>query len=76
MKKGGMFAALVVGKKKPGMPMMGEDTEPDADSESGEDYGGLPPDFEDEAIKAFPELEGSPERLDALWKAMRACMEG
>lgn len=76
MKKGGMFAALVIGKKKPKMGDAMDDSEPDMDSESDEDYSELPPDFEDEAIKAFPELDGESARLMALWKAVRACMEG
>jgi hypothetical protein len=35
-----------------------------------------PPDFEDEAIKAFPELDGDKEKMMAFWKAIRSCMEG
>lgn len=52
---------------KPGA--MGEDAEDDAD-ESSE----VPPDFEEEAIAAFPELDGETERLAALYRAVKCCM--
>lgn len=71
-----MFAALVLGKKKPMMGKGMDDMEPDMDSESDEDYGELPPDFEDEAVKFMPELEGDSERMMAFWKAVKACVEG
>lgn len=44
---------------------------PDGDEES-EDMGDeVPPDFEEEAIAAFPELDGSPERIAALHRAIK-----
>lgn len=70
-KKGGMFESLL-GKKK---PAMGDELEPDEGAE--ESYGDVPPvGFEDEAIAAFPDLEGSPERIDAFWRAVKACVGG
>lgn len=70
-KEGGTALALIFGKKKGGMSM---GKEHDMDSEDSEDYD-IPPDFEDEAIKFMPELEGDSERMMAFWKAVRACME-
>lgn len=51
--------ALVFGDGKPGAGARG-DTEP-------------PPDFEDAAVRAFPELDGKPKRIRALYEAIRAC---
>lgn len=42
---------------------------PEADPEES----GLPEDFEDYALTAFPELEGDDARLQALYNAMKAC---
>ena len=76
-KKGGMFAALFLGKKK---PMMGEGMEDDMESKmdsKSDDYGDMPPEgFEEEAVAAFPDMEGSPERIDAFWRAVKACVGG
>lgn len=71
-KKGGMFESLL-GEKK---PKAGNPPPPDmGDDEEG--YGDVPPvGFEDEAIAAFPDLEGSPERIDAFWRAVKACVGG
>lgn len=69
-KKGGMFESMM-GKK---MPKMGNPPPPDMGEE--EEYDELPPGFEDEAIAAFPDLEGSPERLDAFWRAVKVCVGG
>lgn len=44
--------------------------EPDGDEAEGAE---MPPDFEDYAIQAFPELEDSPERLTALRKLIKSC---
>jgi hypothetical protein len=71
-KEGGSALALIFGKgKKGGM------AEPEADPEmdSAEDHD-IPPDFEDEAIRFMPELEGDPARMDAFWKAVKACVGG
>ncbi len=70
-KKGGMFDALVLGKKK---PAMGD--EPESDMDSDADYDDMPPGFEEEAIVAFPELDGDSVRLDAFWRAVKACVGG
>jgi hypothetical protein len=40
----------------------------DADSEYDDD-------FESAAVDAFPELEGSPERIEAFKQAVMACMD-
>lgn len=42
------------------------------DDDEGEEAE-MPPDFEDYAIQAFPELEDSPERLIALRKLIKSC---
>lgn len=78
--KGDPLMVIAFGKKKPGamgkrgspMGMSDHDDEMAEDPEMGESDE-PPPDFEDEAIKAFPELEGSPERIQALYRAMKAC---
>lgn len=68
-KKGGMFESLLGSKEsKPGNP-----PPPDMGDEEGYD---MPPDFEDEAVAAFPDLEGSPERIEAFWRAVKACVGG
>lgn len=56
------FADLVFGKKAKG----GEEP-PEAEPENDA--------FTDYAIQAFPDLEGSPERLDALKLAIKACVK-
>lgn len=57
------------GSGKPGSePAMGED---DEEAEEGDD---VPPDFEEEAVAAFPELDGKPERIAALHRAVKCCM--
>ena len=68
--KGEGLALIFGGPKKAGK----KGSEPPEESESDEAYD-IPPDFEDEVIKAFPELEGRPKRVMALWKAVKACME-
>jgi hypothetical protein len=62
--------ALIFGKGKPKSEM--------EESESEESEGGdeLPPDFEDYALSAFPEFEGKPKRLKALYNMVRCCSEG
>lgn len=45
----------------------------------GDDEGGgeeLPPDFEASAGEAFPELQGDSDRMMALWRAIKACVDG
>lgn len=71
----GPALALVFGggKSSPGRGASeSEDDEMDEASEE-EGEGEIPADFEDYAVQAFPELEGKPERLKALRKAMMAC---
>ena len=51
---------------------MGDGAEED-ESDDEDESESLPEDFEDYAITAFPELEGEPERLQALYRAMKAC---
>ena len=68
MKKGDAIdAAVVFGKGKAGAlkPPM---------SEMAEEEYEIPADFEDEAIRFMPELEGDSARMMAFWKAVKACM--
>lgn len=59
------------GKSSPGRGASESEDDDEMSEEEGE--GEIPADFEDYAIQAFPELEGKPERLKALRKAMMAC---
>ena len=49
----------------------GEKSSPMAASEPSE--SAVPEDFEDYALTAFPDLEGDPERIEALYNAMMVC---
>lgn len=70
-KEGGSALAIVFGKKKGGM-----ENPPAPDMEADEGDYSIPPDFEDEAIKFMPELEGDPARMEAFWRAVKACVGG
>lgn len=48
----------------------------DGDSMDSEGESDLPPEFESAALEAFPDLEGKPERLQALYDAISACHGG
>lgn len=68
-------ALLIFGKgPSKGGPASGQsDADDTGDTEESEPD--VPADFEDYAAQALPELEGEPERMHALWKAMQACMK-
>lgn len=59
------LASSIFGKGGSTPPEPG--TEPDMDDE-------VPEDFEAYAVEAFPELEGKPDKLAALKKAIHACV--
>ncbi len=63
-KKADLALVLGVGAPKKGAMGMGD--------EMGEGYGG---EFEAAAAEFMPELADDPERMDAFWRAVRACME-
>lgn len=48
----------------------------DGDMPDNEETEGVPPDFEEAAARAFPDLATSPERMQALFEAVRAVVEG
>lgn len=77
-KEGGLDLAVIFGGAKGGgKPSPGASSKMDSDDMSGEPdepEGSVPPDFEDHIVTAFPELEGSPDRQMAMWKAVKACM--
>lgn len=61
--------AVVFGGKAKGGSMP-----PEADAEP-EDDGEIAEDFEAYAVEAFPDMEGSPDRMMALKRAIRACVK-
>jgi hypothetical protein len=74
-KPGNMLAVVFGGKPGKGASMgpgMGKGMAEDDSEEEGEDE--MPsPDFEENIVKAFPDLEQDPERIQALHKAIRSC---
>lgn len=70
MKSGGPIdAAVIFGKGKAGA------SKPTAPEMDEEEYD-IPADFEDEAIKFMPDLEGDAARMEAFWRAVKACVGG
>lgn len=65
--------ASMFGKAPVGKPA-GADSDPMASEEPFESEGSdVPPDFEDYAAIAFPELDGDAARMKALYQAVKAC---
>ena len=66
-KKNGADLALVFGSSPKGEDEDMAETESDPDEVS--------PVFEAAAVEAFPDLDGSPERIAAFKRAVMACMD-
>ncbi len=65
--------ASMFGKAPVGKPA-GAGSDPMAsESEYKSEGSGVPPDFEDYAATAFPDLEGDAARMKALYQAVKAC---
>ncbi len=73
MKAKGPALAIVFGKGKPSKGGR-EDMEDDEYEDDEYSDDGLE-EFEQQIIEAFPELEDDPKRIDAFWKAIKACVK-
>lgn len=72
--KGADMMAALVGKPSGDLAPLEADS--DLATDPGNDAPEVPPDFEDYALQAFPELEDDPARISALFQAMKAAANG